>query len=91
METYSVPPADSVTTGLPSPTPRDENSIGPQSGEFGYGRMPNECADPESLEPGTARWDSFMEVVRVREAKREVEVRQLKDSARGTGCRSSTS
>ena len=81
MDTFSVPPTDSVTTGLPSPMPRDESSIGPQHGEFGYGRMPNECVGPEPLEPGTARWDSFMEAIRAREAKHEAEVRKLKDSA----------
>ena len=81
MDTFSVPPTASVTTGLPSPTPRDESSIGPQPGATGYGRMPNECAGSEPLEPGTVQWDRFMEEVRAREAKREAEVHKLKDSA----------
>ena len=81
MDTFSVPPTDSVTTGLPSPTPRDEGSIGLRSGETGYGRTSNECKELEPLEPGTARWDSFMETIAAREAEREAKVRKLKDSA----------
>ena len=81
MDTFSEPLTDSVITGLPSPTPRDESSIGSRPGETGSARMPNKWTDREPLEPGTARWDSFMEAVRVREAKHEVEVRKLKDSA----------
>ena len=64
MDTFSVPLTDSVTTGLPSPTLRDESSIGPRPGETGYGTTSNECKDPEPLEPGTARWDSLMEAIR---------------------------
>ena len=77
MDTFSEPLTDSVTTGLPSPTPGHESSIGPRPGETGSARMPNNCTDLEPLEPGTARWDSLMEAARAREA----EVRKLKDSA----------
>ena len=81
MDTFTEPLTDSVTTGLPSPTPRDESSIGPRSGETGSARMRNKCTDTEPFEPGTARWDSFMEAARAREAERKAEVRKLKDSA----------
>ena len=77
MDTFSEPLTDSVTTGLPSPTPRHESSIGPRPGATGSARMPNKCTDLEPLEPGTARWDSLMEAARAKEA----EVRKLKDSA----------
>ena len=81
MDTFSEPLTVSVTTGLPSPTPRDESSIGPRPGETGSARMSNKCTDLEPLEPGTARWDSLMEAVRARDAERAAEVRKLKDSA----------
>ncbi len=81
MDTFDEPLTASVTTGLPSPTPRDESVIGPRPGETGSARMPNKCTDPEPLESGTARWDSFMEAARARDAKREAEIRKLKDSA----------
>ena len=77
MDTFSEPPTDSATTGLPSPTPGHESSIGPRPGATGSARMPNKCTDTEPLEPGTARWDSLMEAARAKEA----EVRKLKDSA----------
>ena len=78
MDTFSEPLTDSVTTGLPSPTPGHESSIGPRPGATGSARMPNKCRDPEPLEPGTARWDSLMQAIA---AKRAAEVRKLKDSA----------
>ena len=81
MDTFSEPLTDSVTTGLPSPTPGHESSIGPRPGATGSARMPNKCTDLEPLEPGTARWDRLMEAARARDAKRAAEVRKLKDSA----------
>ena len=81
MDTFNEPLTDSVTTGLPSPTPRDESSIGPRPGETGSARMPNKCTDRESFESWVARRDSFMEAAREREAERKAEVRKLKDSA----------
>ena len=81
MDTFNEPLTASETTGLPSPTPRDESSIGPRPGETGSARMPNKCRDTEPLEPGTARWDRFMEAARARKAERKAEVRKLKDSA----------
>ena len=81
MDTFSEPLTDSVTTGLPSPTPGHESSIGPRSGETGYGTTSNGRKDLEPLEPGTARWDRLMEAARARDAKRAAEVRKLKDSA----------
>ena len=81
MDTFSEPLTDSVTTGLPSPTPGHESSIGPLSGETGYGTTSNGRKDLEPLESGTARWDRLMEAARARDAKRAAEVRKLKDSA----------
>ena len=81
MDTFSEPQTASVTTGLPSPAPRDGSSIGPRPGETGSARMPNKCSVRESFELWIAQRDSFMEAAEAREAKREVEVRRLKDSA----------
>ncbi len=81
MDTFNEPLTASVTTGLPSPTPRDESSTGLQPGETGSAGMSNKCTDRGLIEPGTARWDSLMEEGRAREAERKAEVRRLKDSA----------
>ena len=81
MDRFSEPQTASETTGTLSRDSGASSATGPRPGESGYGRMSNECADPEPLEPGTARWDSFMEEMRARDAKREAEVRKLKDSA----------
>ena len=81
MDTFSEPLIASETTGSPSLTPRDESSTGPRPGETGSARMPNKCTELEPPEPGTARWDNFMEEGRAREAERKAEVRKLKDSA----------
>ena len=66
MDAYSVSPTDSVTTGLPSPTPKDESSTGERLGATGCERTPrtNEAA----LKVIAARRESKWEVA-VRNAK----------------------
>ena len=81
MDRFSEPQTDSETTGTLSPDSEASSATGPRLGETGYGRTSNECKELEPLEPGTARWDSLMEAIAAREAKREAEVRKLKDSA----------
>ena len=81
MDTFSEQQTASETTGTLSRDSEASSAIGPRLGETGYGRTSNERRDEEPLEPGTARWDSLMEEMRARDAKREAEVRKLKDSA----------
>ena len=81
MDRFSEPQTASETIGTLSPDSEASSATGPRPGEIGYGRTSNECKELEPLEPGTARWDSFMEAIAAREAKREAEVRKLKDSA----------
>ena len=81
MDTFSEPQTASETTGTLNRDSGVSSATGTQPGETGYGRTSVERRDEELPEPGTARWNSFMEEVRAREAKREAEVRKLKDSA----------
>ena len=44
MDTFSEPLIDSETTGLPSPEPRAESSIGTERGATGYEKTPTTLA-----------------------------------------------
>ena len=81
MDTFSEQQTASETTGTLSRDSGASSATGPRLGETGSARTPNKCTDREPLEPGTARWDSLMEEMRARDAKRQAEVRKLKDSA----------